>query len=133
MATELSSLLGNELVVGIAPPTPQRIFTGFAGADGIIAMDMGHRGYVVPITGQVSVYGDNYATARDAADDALLAIGNMQYWSPAAYTHKGSTYYYAIFHGYKALPGRGGKTYRYTTEGYMLVKFTINLIGLVSS
>jgi len=125
MAYELSNLLGNELNVGIVPPATQRTFTGYAGADGITSMNMGHRGYVIPINGKIRVTGATYQLARAAADAAILNIARLQYWAPGIYTHAGSSYYNAIFHGFRVT----GKKYRYTNVGYMIVEFTINLIG----
>lgn len=125
MATELSSILGNELIVGIVPPATQRTFTGYAGADGITSMNMGHRGYVVPIKGKIRVTGGSYAAARANADVVILNIAALQYWNPGIYTHLGSSYYNAIFHGFRVT----SEKYRFTNVGHMTVEFTINLIG----
>lgn len=131
MSTTLISLLGNEIIVGIVAAAPQRTFTGFTGADGITAMNHGLRGYAVPVTGTIRVNGNTYALARAAADTAINNIAAMQNWAPNTYTHKGSTYYNAIFHGFRILP-QGAKTYHYTSASQMIVAFAINLIGLTN-
>jgi hypothetical protein len=129
MATDLTTLLGSELTVGIAGLAIQKTYTGFSGAHGIVSMNHGLRGYQVPIRGLVRITGAaSYNAAMAACNTAINAIAAMQTWTTDTYTYRGSTYYNASFANFKILP-RGQKTYHYTSTGDMTVAFEITLIG----
>ncbi|MDH4203525.1 MAG: hypothetical protein OEV87_11620 [Phycisphaerae bacterium] len=126
MPTELATLLGKELTVGINPPSPQRTFTGPAGLNGLYSMNMGHRGITAPILGTLRAYGGSYEIAREQMDAFIIFVSSLDQRPPASYSHQGSVYYNAIFNNFRVLSPQ----YRYTMEGFMVVKFRIDLVSL---
>ncbi len=129
MAVDLTSVLGTEITVGLAGLAIQKTYTGFAGAHGIVSMNLGMRGYQVPIRGLIRITGAaSFNAAMAACNNEINAIAAMQTWPTATYTYRGSTYYNASFANFKVIP-RGAKTYHYTSQGHMTVAFEITLIG----
>lgn len=132
MSVSLTNLLGTELIVGIDPPRNQRTFDGFPGANGLTTMNHGKRGYAVPITGKIRVYGASYAVARTNADAVIATMANYQDLPAADYYFGNTTYYNGIFHDFRILEETNRKAYSRNSDGYIIVKFQITLIGLTN-
>ena len=129
MSTELTTLLGNEIKVFVHPRVLARQFTSIAGVHGITSMTMGTRGFLVDITGQYRVWGASYAAAYTEALTAMDNIEALMYRDMDTYTHNGGYFHNSIFHNFKMVPMPGGKQFAYTTEGYMIGRFTIQLVA----
>lgn len=127
----LTTILGTtEIITGIEPYQMQRTYSGYAGIDGLTAMNLGTRGYAVPITGKLRVTGAaTYAAARTAMLARINAIAALQSLPAAAYTYGGETYANAIFENFRLLPS--GKTFHWHPDGSMTVDFTLTLRCLV--
>jgi len=129
MATQITTLLGNELKTTEAPRVMDRQFASFPGAHGITSITMGSRGWQLVFTGKVRLGGANYAAARAAAQTAIWNIAAMTAWDAGDYTYQNVTYYNCVWTNFRVLGGE--KTYVYTSNGYITVEFTITLQGLL--
>jgi hypothetical protein len=131
MATALTSLLGTEIKVFLQPRKMNRQFTGFAGVHGMTSMEMGTTGFVVDIEGVIRRAGVNYAAAYAYMMEDIDAFEALQFLPMNHYTYNGATFQYCVFHNPRLLRMASGKQFSYTMEGYMIARFSIQLIGHV--
>lgn len=131
MATALTSILGNEIKVFVQPRVMNRQFTGFAGMHGVTSMSMGTRGYIVDIEGVIRTYGPAYATAYANMASQVDTFESLQFLGIDNYTYNGATFFGCLFHNPRLLRMPGGKQFAYTKEGYLIARFSIQLIGHV--
>ena len=95
------------------------------------SMSMGTRGFVVDIEGMIRVTGANYAAAYTNMVTAVENIESLQFFGTADYTYGAVTLNTCIFHNFRLLRMPGGKQFGYTQEGYLVARFSIQLIGHV--
>lgn len=132
MATALTSLLGDNLKVGVEPRQMQRVYHAFPGVSGLVAMNMGFRGYAIPIIGQARGTGyATYAAARTGALNVIQSIQNLQLLGPASYTYGNDTFDNAIFESFLVLKDQRGKSLRWSGNGVIVFDFGITLRGLI--
>lgn len=128
MAIDLTTLFGNEIKVHHHPRQIQRQFTAYAGAHGMTSLAMGTRGHIIEITGTFRVYGATYNAAQQQMITAFENIEILTYSGAQSYTYRAATYNNAVFHNFRILQLPGGKQFAYTTEGYMIARFSIQLV-----
>jgi len=125
MATNLLTLLDiDNAVVTVHPSTTERLYSGFAGSDGLVAMSLGKRGRTITIQGRL--ISDNHSSYAAAREDLLSKIYDTELLSDLDaddYTYKNDTYYNMIFDRLELLPSGGGQYYLYDTKGYMSCRF----------
>lgn len=130
MATDLTTIFGNDINVVPEPRTIQRDYHGFAGADGLLSMYHGFRGYRILVTGRNFGSGATYNLARAAAEASKFAIeANLPNVS-ADYTFKGSTYSDVVFERFELVRDGSGKAFHLTAEGIVIYDFIAVLRSL---
>ena len=131
MATALTTALGSsEIIVGRRPRQMTRSLNGYAGANGLTGMNLGTRGYQVPILLTLRGTGSTYAVARAAAETLVTAVEALQALDAADYAYGNVTYTACIFEQAQVLPGPGGNEYRWTGSE-CLVRMSIVMRALV--
>jgi hypothetical protein len=131
MATNLTSIFGEEITVHARPSVPQRQFAGFPGADGLVSMHLGMRGREIVITGRLRVSGNTYQIARQNMQDEIDAIQAYCGIDTEAtnYSYMGETYNDVVFGPLQLIPDGNGKVFHYTAEKKMIVNFMIILVS----
>lgn len=129
----LTSILGtSEIKVGLEPRQMQRVYNGYAGVNGLTVMNLGSRGYAVPIIGKLRITGAaSFAAAKTAMIAKIAAVESVQALPAATYTYGGETYAYGIFEAFKLLPGPGNATFHWHPGGSMTVDFVMILRCLI--
>jgi len=80
MSIALISIFGTEIKVVRQPRQHERQFTGYAGAHGLTAMDMGTRGYGVVVTGTIRAATRALCqAAMDALETYCINAGAVDY------------------------------------------------------
>ncbi len=123
MATNLTSIFGYEIVVAPQPRLHDRQYSGFPGAHGLAGMNMGSRGRVVVISGRLAYTGDDYTAARTALQAEINTLDSYMNNGSAAYSFEGETYSNLVFEKIELKPGRHGKVFHYTADGYVFADF----------
>lgn len=133
MATNLTTIFGNEIKVYAQPRQPDLQYTGFPGAAGLVGMNMGTRGRQIIVTGTLASFGSNYVNARDNLQDVINTIEAYLYPNvePADYSFAGETYNYVIFEKFQLMPDGTGKAFHFTAEGYVTCRFVYFLRQLI--
>ncbi len=131
MSEALMDIFGNEIKVAAQPRTSDRRHTAFAGAHGLTSMNLGTRGRQIVIVGRIACSGVDYAAARLNAETAVAAIEAYQWTDGGDYTYMGLTFYNCVFGLFQLLPDQRGRTYHYTSEGYVTVDFIAHIRELV--
>lgn len=124
-------IFGNEIKVVAQPRASDRRHTAFAGAHGLTTMNLGTRGRQIVIRGRIATSGANYAAARANAEAAVAAIEAYQWTDGGDYTYMGQTFYNCIFGLFQLITDGRGRTYHYTSEGYVTVDFIAYIRELV--
>ena len=130
MATALTLIFGNEIMVGNQPRIADRQYVGFPGAHGLAAMHMGSRGFQLFVSGKLRQGGASYAIARAACETAIAAIEQYLWLGAADYTHGNVTYYNMVFEDFRLVPARG-KYFHFTSSGQVVCEFTCKMRGLI--
>ncbi len=131
MATALTAIFGSKIKVGFQPRKPVLQLTGFPGANGLVGMHLGSRGYPIFVTGQLTGTGASYAAARLSVTATINAIASYIFADPASYSFSGTTYDYVIFTEFRLIPDFGGKFFHYTAEGNVTCQFVATLLSLI--
>jgi len=131
MATDLTTIFGNEINVVAQPRQAARQYTGFAGAHGVIGMLLGSHGYQIIISGTLAATGSSYNAARSTLQGIINDIEAYQ-WAPYDnYSFKGTTYYYIVFDALRLITDGSGKTFHLTSDGYVTCKFVCYARALI--
>jgi hypothetical protein len=128
---DLTTVLGNELIVSSDPHQVDRQHTGFAGADGLTSMHLGTRGRAIIVTGTIRVAAPNYVTGRSNAENAIDALMALQFNAEIDYSFAGSYYYAVIFEKLVILTTPSGKSFIRNSAGQMIVRFVYHLRSLL--
>ena len=123
MATDLTTIFGNEIIVAALPPIVERQFTGFPGGHGLVSMDLGSRGRQLIIRGRLAETGSDYNTARANLQDELDDIQDYLFAEAADYKFKSQTFYSVVFNQLQLVPDGAGRHYHWTAEGKVMVSF----------
>ena len=131
MSVTLQYALGtNDLIVGRTPRQMARSLSGYAGANGLTGMNLGTRGYQIPIALTLRAAGVTYALARAAMETQIYAVESLQSLDAAEYTYGNVTYSNCVWEKPQILPGPGGKQYAWTGS-VCIVRMAILLRGLI--
>ena len=134
MATDLTTIFGNEIRVGAQPRDFDRQYAALAGAHGLLSMHMGTRGRRVFISGTLASSGAGYAAARANLQEVIDAIEQTYTWpgvAAADYSFMGETYYSAVFDMFELTPDNKGMFFHWTNEGYVTCDFVCLLRQLI--
>lgn len=132
MAIYLDYALGtSELIVGRRVRQMQRTLRGYAGAEGLTGMNMGTRGFQVPITLTLRSSGATYAVAREAMENLIYIVEQLQYLAAGSYLYGNIQYDNCVWSAPQLLPiAPDGKQYAWN-GAQVRCKMTITLIGLI--
>ena len=130
MATNLTTIFGNEIKVYAQPRNADRQYVGFAGADGLVSMQMGARGRQIVVSGRLAAGGANYSAAR--ANLQAVINGIESYLTDAAtdYSFAGTTYTDVVFDKFQLIADNAGKAFHWTAAGYATADFVCYLRSL---
>jgi hypothetical protein len=133
MATDLTTIFGNEIKVGAQPRDIDRQYAGLAGAHGLLAMHMGTRGRRIVVTGTLASSGVDYAAARANLQDVIDGIEAYTYPGVAAadYSFFGETYNNVVFDRFQLVPDSDGRFFHWTSSGYATCSFICLLRQLI--
>jgi hypothetical protein len=134
MATDLTTIFGNEICVAPQPRTIARRFTGFPGANGVTAMHLGTRGRPLVVTGNLRVAGSGYNDLRSMMELKIAEIDAYRYPAVdvASYTFKGSAYDNVIFdEPFTLIPDQFGRIYHLISNVEMTARFVCTLMQLL--
>ncbi|MCE5186084.1 MAG: hypothetical protein LLF76_08170 [Planctomycetaceae bacterium] len=133
MSVTLAYALGtSELIVGRQPRQMSRRLDGYAGADGLTGMNLGTRGYVIPIILTLRAAGASYAAARATMEAYIYTVELLQDLDAAEYTYGSITYSLAIWERPLLVPVSPNSLYRYDPrKGIMTCRMSIILRGLL--
>ena len=108
MPMDFTELFGNEIKVVAQPRVAQRDYHAFAGADGLLTMFHGYRGYTILVTGRNWGTGDTYQIARGNAETGIVLIESYLSAFPATYTFTGISSFDVVVERFEVIPdGRG--------------------------
>jgi hypothetical protein len=111
-------------VVTIHPVITDRMYSGFAGANGLTSMNLGKRGRMITIEGKLT--SDNHNNYQSARMNLLSKIYKLEKLSDLAegdYTYMGQTHKNIIFDKLELLPSYGNQYYIQDSKGYLSVRF----------
>ena len=120
---DFTALLGNEINVVAQPRVAQRDYHAFAGADGLLSMFHGFRGYTITVTGRNWGTGGSYQIARGNAETGIVLIESYLAAFPDTYTFMGISYFDVVFERFELIPDGTGKAFHSTAEGYVVYDF----------
>lgn len=123
MATNLSTIFGPEINVGVQPRLTERSFHGFPGAHGVTTMFLGSRGREVRITGRIVTAGAGYDAARVSCQVAIDAIEAWLFAPAADYSWGSCVYYAVVWEDFRLLPDGEGKFFSWLAGGKVAVDF----------
>ena len=127
----LTTIYGSEICITPQPRKAVRQYTGFPGAHGVTAMNMGSQGRPITISGVLRASGVDYSAARATLQAGINAIESWKDAPPDHYTYGPDTYYYVVFDNPISLITEDGKAFRSAANGQVFVKFIANLRTLV--
>lgn len=113
MATDLTTIFGNEIKVTVQPRLADKQYSGYPGAHGLTVMHLGTRGRLITISGRLRESGGSYSTARSSLQSAIDTIESYLNSAADSYSYKGDTYNYIVFESFRILE-RGGKSVHWT-------------------
>ena len=125
MSTALTTIFGDEIKFYDQPRLVEIVFSGYPGAHGVTAMNLGTRGKPFVITGKLWGTGNTYDLARAALDVKIAAIEALQLAEAADYTYHGQTYKQLQFIQFTKVPDGGGKAYHISQNGDVFVNFVM--------
>ena len=131
MTTALTEIFGSEISVADDFRVGQRRYVGLPGADGLLSMWLGTRGYPIVITGQLWATGETYAAARNEVVAMINAIEPYLGALPASYSFQGVTYADVVFDSIHLLADSRGVTYHWTASGKCQVDFVCQARSLI--
>jgi len=125
MSTSLTTIFDtDELVVTTHPAIVDRLYSGFAGASGLVAMWLGKRGRLITIEGRLkSDTNSSYSSARADLLDKIYAAEELMSLDAADYTYQGETMKNLLFDRMELLPSYGSQYYAQDSGGYLSCKF----------
>jgi len=133
LATNLTTIFGNEICVYAQPRLADRQHVGFPGAHGLVSTNMGTRGRQLIVSGMLASSGANYQAARANLQDVIDSIEEYFYpdIGPAEYGYAGETYDHVIFEKFQLIPDASGKAFHWTAGGYATCRFVCYLRQLI--
>jgi len=131
MAVDLTTIFGSEIKVSVQPRRAEKQYTGFPGAHGLVSMDLGTRGRQMVVTGRLRASGNDYSDARSNLQAKIDDIEEYLWADVSDYTFKGQTYSNVIFDKFELMPNSRGKTFHWTSEGYVTADFVCFLTILI--
>ena len=124
MATDLTTIFGNEIIVNPQSKEVDREFSGFAGSDGLTSMNLGSRGSTLIVKGIIRGTGASYAAARADALSQLAAIEAYAAAGVADYSFKNDTYLSVVWYKIEKVPDpQSGKFFMFNSAGEVIVNF----------
>lgn len=123
MATDLTTIFGNEIKVYAQPRQAERQYVGLPGVHGLLSMHMGTRGRQLVITGRLAAAGESYAAARTSLQAVIDDIESYLWATAADYSFAGTTYEYVVYDKFQLVPDGGGKVFHWTADGYAIADF----------
>lgn len=123
MATDLTTIFGNEIKVFAQNRQADRQFSGFAGCHGMTSMLLGSRGYNIIVKGTAVGAGGSYSAARDSVVAKFASMEDYLFDEAADYEFFGETFNNVVWNRVEKIPDKNGMVYRYTAEGYVIVDF----------
>lgn len=131
MTIALTAIFGTNIKVGFQPRKPVLQLTGFPGANGLVGMHLGSRGYPIFVTGQLTGGGESYTLARQSLIATITTIGSYIFADPASYSFSGTIYDYVIFTEFRLIPDENGKFFHYNAAGNVTCQFVAGLLSLL--
>lgn len=131
MATDLTTIFGNEINVYAQPADIDRQYVGFPGCDGLVSMELGLRGRQLVISGTLASSGEDYEAARSNLQDWIKTIEAYLYETETDYSFAGWTYYDVVFDKFEIFPGTDGRAFAWTAEGWVTCRF--RMLGRILS
>ncbi len=126
---DLTSIFGTAITVTPHPRVSQKQRVGFPGAHGVIGIELGTRGRIILVSGQLRATGASFAVAYLAMLALISAIESYQSASSATYTYGSATFYNVDFGDFR-LVKRGDRSFRWTPTG-LICDFEQELIEAV--
>ncbi len=125
MATDLTSIFGNEINVLAEPRKIDRQYRSFAGANGLVSRSMGHRGRPLVVTGLLrGSSSSNYNTARGSLQDIIDDIDTiMRATEEEDFSFAGQTYYDVVWDDFKIIKDSSNNYFQLTAGGACMVRF----------
>ncbi|MCK4958166.1 MAG: hypothetical protein KAT00_02175 [Planctomycetes bacterium] len=133
MAVDLTTIFGSEIKVVAQPRQANRQLTAFAGAHGLVSMNMGTRGRLITVYGRISYTNsqNSYWVNRAAGQAAVNAIESYQWADGFDYTYGGEIFYRVIFEHFELVRDHEGKAFHHANGGCVFVNFIATLRSLV--
>ena len=131
MATDLTTIFGDEIKVVAQPHHVDRQYVGLAGANGLLSMLMGTRGRQIIVTGRLWAAGTDYADARSNLQVWIDNIDAYRLADAADYSFKDEIYQYVVFDKFQLVPDATGKAFHQTNAGYVTADFICYLRSLI--
>jgi hypothetical protein len=124
MATELTTIFGNEIRVGNDFRIIQRQYNGFAGAHGLTTKHMGSRGSVIVVSGILRGTAESsYDTARNKCLEIITATEQYLAAGDTDYTFKGTTYEKVVWDKINIVPDSKNTYFQWNSKGECFVNF----------
>ncbi|HBG77805.1 MAG TPA: hypothetical protein DDW84_02995 [Phycisphaerales bacterium] len=123
MATDLTSIFCDEITVSRGAYQVDRQYSGFAGCDGLTAMNLGGRGKPIIVRGRLRASAGSYSSGRAAASALLNALESNSYLAAADYTFNGETFEQVVWERIEPVANQSGKSYHLTSAGEVIIDF----------
>ena len=112
----LTTYFGNEIRAFKQPVDIKKVFSGFAGADGVVSMDLGTRGSAIIVNGRFR--GETMADCQNTIDSAEAILFN----EAKDYSHDGVTFEDVVWEKIVIVKDKRGKQF-YRTETSVFCDF----------
>lgn len=120
--TDLTTIFGSDICVSVLPRQPELQLSGFAGANGLVGVNLGTRGRQIIISGTLWGNGSTYAAARQNAQAWIDDIEALCSVPEADYSFNYDRFYYCILEKIQPIVDTDGKMYHWH-NGYVTAKF----------
>lgn len=126
----LTYIYGSEICVTPQPRKSRRLYTGFPGAHGATAMNMGSQGRIIKITGVLRASGATYVIARGYLQAMINNIEALKDALPGIYAYGSDVYYNTVFENPITLVTQNNKAFHHSS-GQVVVEFFASLRTLI--
>jgi hypothetical protein len=122
---DLTTIFGNEIKVFRQPRLAENQMTGFPGAHGVTAMNLGTRGSPITITGRLSASGANYDASRINLQAWIDDIESYLSIPADDYSFKGEIFENLQFLRFELVPDGEGKVFHFDSN-YVFCSFVMH-------
>jgi hypothetical protein len=113
---DLNNIFGYEIKVYRQPRLAENQMTGFPGAHGVTAMNLGTRGSPITITGRLSATGANYDASRVNLQAWIDDIESYLSIPAADYSFRGQIFNNVQFLRFELVPDGQGLAFHFTSN-----------------